>query len=384
MRSESTELTKIATFARPISVKADSGCSYPVYAVTKHGGMVPSADYFKKQVHSRDVEGYKVVARGQFAYATIHLDEGSIGTLDTADHCIISPMYTVFEVDADRIHPPYLLRLLKSPWALSQYSVMGSGSVHRRRSISFETLARLEVALPELPEQKRIATVLEKAESLRRKRKEAARLADEFLQAAFYDRCGDPVSNSMSWPEKCISEIGDITTGNTPSRDVDAYFGNAIEWIKSDNISTSSHVLTKAREGLSELGATLGRIVPAGSTLMTCIAGSASVIGNVALADRSVAFNQQINAVTPYPGIDADFLYALLLFSKPRVQAASTNSMKGMVSKGTLEKVRVIWPPADVQRYIATLFRKSWQLLGRMERADPSPLFAVLQDKLLA
>lgn len=346
--------------------------------------MVPSSEYFKKQVHSRDVEGYKIVARGQFAYATIHLDEGSIGVLNTADSCIISPMYTVFEVDSNRVHAPYFLRLLKSPWALSQYSLMGSGSVHRRRSISFEALARLEVKLPTLPEQRRISVVLDKADNLLRKRREAFRLADSFLRAIFYERCGDPVTNSLSWPERAIAEIGDVTTGNTPSRDEDANFGDAIEWIKSDNINTHSHLLTRAREGLSERGVRLGRVVPPGSTLMTCIAGSSSVIGNVALADRRVAFNQQINAITPALGIDPHFLYTLLLLSKPRIQAASTNSMKGMVSKGVLEKVRVVWPTADVQQEIATMFRRVMQLIEKMEVAEPSSLVETLQHRLLA
>ncbi|QJW85254.1 hypothetical protein HK414_23190 [Ramlibacter terrae] len=111
----SKRTVRIQEIARPVSERAPSDCNYPVYAVTKYDGMVPSKEYFRKQIHSRDVEGYKIVARGQFAYATIHLDEGSIGILDSAENCIISPMYTVFEVNTDVIHPQYLIRLLKSP-----------------------------------------------------------------------------------------------------------------------------------------------------------------------------------------------------------------------------------------------------------------------------
>jgi len=159
MTKRASPLMKIGDFSWPVSVRADAECELPVYAVTKHEGMVPSAEYFKKQVHSRSLEGYKVVERGQFGYATIHLDEGSIGVLDTAEQCIISPMYTVFEVDENRVHAPYLLRVLKSPWALSHYATMGSGSVHRRRSISFETLSRLSVPLPDLMEQRSIAVM---------------------------------------------------------------------------------------------------------------------------------------------------------------------------------------------------------------------------------
>ncbi len=181
---------KIGDIARPIGLRATSECALPVYSVTKHDGMVPSSEYFKKQVYSRDIEGYKVVARGQFAYATIHLDEGSIGVLDTADACVISPMYTVFEVDKSRVHAPYLLRLLKSPRALKEYTLLGNGSVHRRRSIPFEALARLEVSLPSISEQQRDSKILEKADSLRSKRQEAIHLAHDFLRAVFIDMFG--------------------------------------------------------------------------------------------------------------------------------------------------------------------------------------------------
>ena len=70
--------------------KAGSETDLPVYSVTKHSGFVPSLEYFKKQVFSRHVEGYKLVEPGDFAYATIHLDEGSIGI--APERCLISPM----------------------------------------------------------------------------------------------------------------------------------------------------------------------------------------------------------------------------------------------------------------------------------------------------
>jgi type I restriction enzyme S subunit len=197
----------IGDIARSITIRATSECTLPVYSVTKHEGMVPSSDYFKKQVYSRDVEGYKVVSRGQFAYATIHLDEGSIGVLETANECVISPMYTVFEVDESRVHAPYLLRLLKSPWALKEYTVLGNGSVHRRRSISFEALARLEVPLPSIAEQQRVSKILDKVDNLRRKRQEAICIADEFLRAAYIDTLGDPTEKPNQWP---IFELGEL------------------------------------------------------------------------------------------------------------------------------------------------------------------------------
>jgi type I restriction enzyme S subunit len=124
-------------------------------------------------------------------------------------------------------------------------------------------------------------------------------MADELLQSAFLDRFGDPLTNKKGLPTAPINELGRVVTGNTPPRANPENYGNAIEWIKSDNINTPEHFLTPADEYLSEVGKLQGRTVPAGSTLVTCIAGSPSVIGNAALADREVAFNQQINAVVP-------------------------------------------------------------------------------------
>jgi type I restriction enzyme S subunit len=181
---------------------------------------------------------------------------------------------------------------------------------------------------------------------------------------------GDPVTNPKGWELKPLAKLGRITTGNTPSRAVDEYFGDDIEWIKSDNINTPSHYLTRATEGLSAQGRAVGRTVPAGSSLMTCIAGSADCIGNVALTDRVVAFNQQINAITPYEGVDHRFLYVLLLVGKRLVQAASTNSMKGMVSKGKLEAVQVPSPPPKAQSRFGESFERVLKLSHRQEIAQ--------------
>ena len=281
-------------------------------------------------------------------------------------------------VPGPKVHSEYLYHCMKVN--ASRLASLGNGATFKE--VSKSVVEDFEIPLPPLAEQIRIATILDKADGVRRKRREAIRLVDEFLRAAFFEKCGDPVSNSMAWPEKRISDVGSVTTGNTPSREVAAYYGDAIEWIKSDNINTPSHILTKAREGLSELGISVGRIVAEGATLMTCIAGSPDCIGNVAMTDRRIAFNQQINAITPGPGIEREFLYTLLLFSKPRIQASSTNSMKGMVSKGALEKVKLIWPSENTQNEIAALFRQVQQVVGHMEDADPAPLLEALQSKL--
>ncbi|WKY62087.1 restriction endonuclease subunit S [Pseudomonas aeruginosa] len=71
-----------------------------------------------------------------------------------------------------------------------------------------------EIPLPPLPEQKRIAAILDKADAIRRKRQQAIQLADDFLRAVFLDMFGDPVTNPKGWSVKPLSAgIRSISSG---------------------------------------------------------------------------------------------------------------------------------------------------------------------------
>ncbi len=63
------------------------------------------------------------------------------------------------------------------------------------------------VIVPPLPEQRRIAAILDKADAIRRKRREAIRLIDDFLRSVFLDMFGDPVTNPKGWK---MVELGDL------------------------------------------------------------------------------------------------------------------------------------------------------------------------------
>lgn len=153
------QFRQLGEFAREIKDKNGSNGSIPVLSVTKYDGFVHSLEYFKKQVFSRDTSGYKKVTKGDFAYATIHLDEGSLGLLKDWDAGLISPMYTVFRVN-NKLNPDFLFFLMKSDEYMRKYPALGQGSINRRASISFSTLSQLDIHYPSLLEQQKIAAIL--------------------------------------------------------------------------------------------------------------------------------------------------------------------------------------------------------------------------------
>lgn len=214
------------------------------------------------------------------------------------------------------------------------------------------TLSNLEINVPPLEEQHRIAALLDKVSDLIAKRRAQLDKLDLLVKSRFVEMFGDPVSNPMKWEKCALGTRCDIITGNTPSRAEAANYGTYIEWIKSDNINTPNIFLTTAQECLSETGFEKCRYVEAGCLLMTCIAGSLSCIGNVAITDRRVAFNQQINAIIPKRD-EVLYLYWLMVLSKRVIHSTINMALKGILSKGQLTKLEFPFPPLDIQKKFA-------------------------------
>ena len=170
------------------------------------------------------------------------------------------------------------------------------------------------------------------------KNKKKLLLLEELVKSRFVELFGDP---NIVESNKCVkfSSIAKIITGNTPSRKSPEYYGDYIEWIKSDNIVSTDLYISQAKEFLSEQGAVKGRIAPKNSLFMTCIAGSIRSIGNVGLCDRPVAFNQQINAIVLKNDINPLYVYWLLKLFKPSIIANVEMSLKGIISKSQLENM---------------------------------------------
>ena len=281
--------------------------------------------------------------------------------------------------DHGRIDPCYLRHMLSDALVQMEQHLHGATMKHVNRG---EFLATT-IPLPPLDEQKRIAGILDAADALRAKRRKALAELDTLLQSTFLDMFGDPVTNPMGWDTYALGEVGEVITGNTPSRKRLEYYGEDIEWIKSDNINDPSFVLTEAVERLSVTGKAVARTIPRGSILVTCIAGSPSCIGNAAIADREVAFNQQINAFVPGEGIALWFAFGVFWVGKRLVQSASTSSMKGMVSKSAFSAISIPIPPTSLQSRFAAIAESVEQQKARQRAhlAELDTLFASLQSR---
>ena len=213
-------------------------------------------------------------------------------------------------------------------------------------------ISRFEIADISKEKQILICMVLDKLYQIIAKRRKMLLMLDDLVKARFVEMFGDLRDNPFEYMKMPLKNTCKVITGNTPSRAIAGYYGNYIEWIKTDNIVSGLLNPTKAIESLSEDGMKIGRIVEKDSILMVCIAGSIASIGRVCITDRAVAFNQQINAIVPRV-YDILFLYVMLQLSKVYLAEEINMSLKGILSKSKLEEKEFIVPPMKLQKEFA-------------------------------
>ncbi|MBP21394.1 MAG: restriction endonuclease subunit S [Alcanivorax sp.] len=123
--------------------------------------------------------------------------------INEVDIAINQDLKALLVKDEKTLSKLYLMRFLESKSAF--IDEQGKGATVK--GITLDVLRNLDVPLPRLSEQKRIAAILDKADAIRRKRQQAIQLADEFLRAVFLDMFGDPVTNPKGFPLGTIRDL---------------------------------------------------------------------------------------------------------------------------------------------------------------------------------
>jgi type I restriction enzyme, S subunit len=223
------------------------------------------------------------------------------------------------------------------------------------KHLTGQDLAQYEFELPPLPEQRRIAEILDKADALRAKRRAALAQLDTLTQSIFLDMFGDPATNPKAWSCASLSELGNVVTGGTPPSAKVGMFGGSIPFVTPGDLETDERV----KRSVTEDGASESVTVGPGSVLVCCIGAT---IGKIGKANVRSAFNQQINAVEWNDLVDADYGYVALRFFKPTIIAWGTSTTLPILKKSTFERIEIPVPPLAKQQAFSAVIRRADRL----------------------
>lgn len=336
-----------------------------------NGGQIGSS---KQVVQPNDVMISKIIP---------HIRRASVVGASSGRRQIASGEWIVFR--SERVFPNYLRQVLVSDDFNAKFmnTVAGvGGSLLRARPAE---VAKIKIPLPPLPEQRRIAAILDKADALRAKRREAIAKLDQLLQSVFLEMFGDPVANPKSWPLISFADVGQWKSGATPSKSEPAYWDGAFPWVSPKDMKVS--LIADAQDHVSDLAfqsTNLKRIEP-GHLLIVVRGMILAHSFPTAVNAVPVAINQDMKAIKPIKDLDIIYLKAAVDSLKGRILSVVSTAGHGTCRLDTRDasEVKVPVPPLGTQLAYRAIANKNSQLrvkaLAQLEKLDS--MFLATQQK---
>ena len=279
-------------------------------------------------------------------------------------------------VSGQRLDTGFLLFFLRSKASFLESRASGSTV----KGILIEDLQELEVALPSLPEQQRIATQLEEADRLVRTRQYALQLTDTLLPAAFHQIFG---ARFKTGPFCALGEMVKITGGGTPAREHPEYYQGRIPWLTSKDMKgdyiweTEEHITeTAIQESATNL-------VPAGSILVVVKSKVLMHRLPVAIAKVPLCHGQDIKSIQCSGTLQSEFARFVLKFHEGRLLNLARGANTEGLTLPMLEELPVPTVPSSEQEHFAKLVTRHERLRAVQREAlrQAEHLFASLLNQ---
>ena len=217
-------------------------------------------------------------------------------------------------------------------------------------------IEELQIPLPPIATQKRIAEILDAADALRRKDQELLRKYDELAQAIFIDMFGDPVKNEKGWGTNTLKNItSKIGSGATPTGGKTAYKSEGISLIRSMNVYDFSFKWKDLAFIDETQAARLNNVTVESKDVLFNITGASvcrcSIVPFELLPAR---VNQHVAIIRAKKGcLNPIFLNHLLVSNSVKTKLLGLGSGGGAVmeaiTKDQLEQFEIIVPPIKLQ-----------------------------------
>jgi len=248
-------------------------------------------------------------------------------------------------------------------------------------NVAITDLKDLEIPLPPIATQKRIAEILDAADALRRKDQELLKKYDELAQAIFIDMFGNPVKNEKGCDVKSLDKIttklGDGIHG-TPNYSMDGKY----YFINGNNLENGTIVVNESTKKVDENEFLKHKKELNENTMLVSINGTIGKVAfykgeNIILGKSACYFNIDKTQVSPI------YLYSLIK-SNYFVHYAGENATGSTIKNVSLKTMRefpVPLPPLSKQMIYDEQITLIWESIKIVNRNDEKLLFNSLINK---
>jgi type I restriction enzyme S subunit len=329
------------------------------YAVYGSNGLVGRA-------HTYFVEERSIIVGRKGSAGEINYAEPKSWPIDTTYYVVLKDG-RLFSVD-------YVYYLLK--WIDPRRFV----DTTTKPGLNRDRLCEQLVPLPPLPVQERIVQILQKADEIRRKRREALELADKILPALFLEMFGDPATNPKGWPVGPLNDLLDPAIERVnPAR---AFPEEEFTYIEIGSINDFKITAPKRLQG-SEAPSRARQVIRTGDVLYSMTRPN---LRNIAIVseehDRAICSTGFAVLRPKYPQ-DAAFIFEIVrsgYFTEAVSRLAEGKSLYPAVDEGQVRQFRVMQPPKTARAHFGKVINQLFTVesTSRLEADISNALFASL------
>jgi type I restriction enzyme S subunit len=242
-------------------------------------------------------------------------------------------------------------------------------------SLNQQILERIELPVPPLPTQRKIAGILSAYDDLIENNLRRIKILEEMAQSLYREwfvhfrfpghenvKFVDSALGMIpeGWKVKPISSFGKVVTGKTPSKANADFYGVDVPFVKTPDMHGNMFII-EVNEKLSTAGADsqAKKTLPIGSICVSCI----GTIGVVSITTKPCQTNQQINSIVLTDEKNMEFLFFSLRDSKQALENLGSNgATMGNVNKNKFESLEIISPHSNLidlyHKYVMQIFYK--------------------------
>ena len=167
---------------------------------------------------------------------------------------------------------------------------------------------------------------------------------------------GDPVGNPKHWDKLELATLGKISSGSTPSREINDYYKGNIPWVKTGEVNGTR--IIKTTECISEqaLKNSSCKLYPAGS-LVIAMYGQGKTRGQVGVLGVEASTNQACAVIPPSNQMNYDYLFMLLKLCYEDLRRLGRGGNQPNLNSGLIKSYCVISPPINLQNQFAELIQ---------------------------
>ena len=361
--TDAWEQRKLGEISKRVTRKNSNLESTLPLTISAQYGLVDQITFFNKQIASKDMSGYYLIKKGEFAYNKSYSKDapwGAVKRLDNYDKGVLSSLYIVFKLSSN-IDSDFVAKYFEtSNWhsEVSKRATEGARD-HGLLNISASDFLSIEILIPnKTMEQKEIAQFLKLVDStlsLHQRKLDNVKMLKKSLLQKLFPKDGEKTPElrfpgfTDAWEQR---KLGDVVEkcygGGTPQTSVEEYWTGNIPWLQSSNLVDDDVQSVKIEKFISKeaIDKSAAKMIPSHSIAIVTRVG----IGKLVLMDESYTTSQDFLSLSNVMLEKQFMLYALYLLLKNEKRKGQGTSIKGITKEALLGK-SIRFPKTSIEQH---------------------------------